>query len=540
VTAEIAAHAGALAFFTHLIYCRHPSGIAASIGRLSPPPSRRKDARMDRLAVVLLFLLPASIHGQSAPENNARVGKALAVQQAMSTAREHLKSGKPADAVAVLEAEILYVNGNSTYLALMKEAYVACLKDQRERNAEPERQEHVRRQLRILDPTIKIDEVTAPAKPTAEPMLPMVKQPISDGDPFEQTPLDRQQTSDWKAQATAAFEKKRYSEAASLFDQARQAKVDLTAEEQQAFAYCRLHDVVTRLNSKTTAGSSLATLQSQAEDAAKLGGPSLAKFADQVLTEIRKRKSETNPVEATAIPDGWQAIEGGSFRVLFLEARPRAQEIAKAAEQVRVATFEKWSGPAGADWSPRCDIWLHTNAADYAKATGKPATSPGHASIGINGGRIHARRIDVRCDDPTMLDVTLPREVAYAVLADLFPEQPLPRWADVGITMLAMPEAEIARYRRALPKLAQDRKLFAVRDFLKMADFPDAERITPFYVESVSLVDYLVRLKGAKAFALYLREAPRRGYEEALQRHYGFKDAAELQERWIRAATSAE
>ena len=59
-------------------------------------------------------------------------------------------------------------------------------------------------------------------------------------------------------------------------------------------------------------------------------------------------------------------------------------------------------------------------------------------------------------------------------------------------------------------------------------------------VGSVSLVDYLVKLKGPKAFALYLRESPRRGYEEALQRHYGFKDAAELQEKWLRAAAGAE
>ena len=72
-----------------------------------------------------------------------------------------------------------------------------------------------------------------------------------------------------------------------------------------------------------------------------------------------------------------------------------------------------------------------------------------------------------------------------------------------------------------------------------MADFPEAAKITPFYVESVSLVDYLVRLKGAKAFVLYLREAPRRGYEEALQRHYSIKDASEHQTRMDRYTTLA-
>lgn len=497
---------------------------------------------MVRPAIVFLFLLPSWTWAQTPPDKDARVGKALAVQQAMNTAREHLQAGKPADAVAVLEAEILYVNGNTGYLALMKEAYLAWLKDLQQKKAEPARQEHVRRQLRILDPKIKLDDAAPePVKQTAVPAKPIAKSPSIDDDPFQQTPLDRQQTiGDLKVRAATAFAEKRYSEAATLFDQARQANLELTAEEQQAFAYCRLHDVVTRLNNKGSSGAPLATLQQQAEEAATLGGPTLAKFADQVLAEIRKRKSEPNPSESTALPDGWQAIEAGSFRVLFQQARPQAQEIAKAAEQIRVATFEKWSGPAGADWSPRCDVWYHANAADYAKATGKPAASPGHASIGLSNGKVHARRIDVRADDPNLMDVTMPREVAYAVIADLFPEQPLPRWADVGITILATPEAEVARYRRALPKLAQERKLFSVRDFLKMADFPEAERITPFYVESVSLVDYLVRLKGAKAFALYLRESPRRGYEEALQRHFGIKDANELQERWMRASLAGE
>ncbi len=499
-----------------------------------------------------LFLIPAWLQAQPTPDAEARVGKALAVQQAMSTAREHLKAGKPGEAVAVLEAEILYVNGNSNFLALMKEAYIACLKDLSQRKVEPERQEHIRRQLRILDPKVNLDELAAaPAKPELEPakaaiepekpLLPPSKGAAVDEDPFQQMPLDRRPSTDLKTRAAAAFTQKQYSEAAALFEKAREGNVELTAEELQAFAYCRLHDVVTRLNNKSGgAGVSLASLERQALEAAQLGGPGLAKFADQVMTEIRKRKSETGPSPTTAIPDGWQAVEAGNFRVIFRQSRPQALEVAKVAEQIRTSTFEKWSGPAGAEWSPRCDVWLHANAADYAKATGKPDASPGHASIGISGGKVHNRRVDLRSDDSTMIDVTMPREVAYVVLADLFPEQPLPRWADVGITMLATPEAEVARYRRAVAKFAQDRKLFALRDFLKMSDFPEAERITPFYVESVSLVDYLVRLKGAKAFALYLREAPRRGYEEALQRHYGIKDAGELQERWLRAALGKE
>ena len=257
-----------------------------------------------------------------------------------------------------------------------------------------------------------------------------------------------------------------------------------------------------------------------------------------MLEAIRARQADS--VTETVAPKGWQVVEMKSFRVFIQQSKERATEIARAAEQIRTVTFEKWFGPAGADWSPRCDIWLHANGIDYAKSTGKPAASSGHASVGTKNGKAQTRRIDFHLDDAALLETTLPREIAYVVLSDLFPEQPLPRWADVGMTILAEPTTEVARYSQAVPRLAKEKKLFSVRDFLKMAEFPDADKITPFYVESVSLVDYLVRLKGAKAFVLYLRKAPRRGYEEALQRHYGIKDAAELQEQWIKSALKGE
>ena len=43
-----------------------------------------------------------------------------------------------------------------------------------------------------------------------------------------------------------------------------------------------------------------------------------------------------------------------------------------------------------------------------------------------------------------------------------------------------------------------------------------------------------MELKGPKAYTAFLQEAPRRGYAKALATHYGFKDPAELQEKWVR------
>lgn len=126
------------------------------------------------------------------------------------------------------------------------------------------------------------------------------------------------------------------------------------------------------------------------------------------------------------------------------------------------------------------------------------------------------------------------------MLADLFADQPLPRWAMVGMAALAESPESVARYQRAVPPLLREKKLFAVGPFLDQPNFPDRAAVTAFYAESVSLVSFLVELKGPRAFATFLREAPRRGYARALTAHYGFKDPADLQGKWVRHVLGGE
>jgi len=413
---------------------------------------------MVRFFALLLILFIPTTHLMAEAEIDPRLTRAVDIQKVMDLATEYLQAGRAAEAVAVLEPEILRIDGQANFLKLLRESYIAYLKDANAVQASPEKTEHVRRQLRTLDPQLNLDEIVAvetpPVKTLAPPVAlapPVKPKPVID-DPFQQVPLDRQPKG----------------------------------------------------------------MVREPQPQPKLAPP------------------------AAEIPEGWEMLESGSFRVYHSKSAVKAAAVLKAAEQQRTATFEKWSGPIASDWSPRCDVWLYSTANEYAKATGKAVNSSGHASVGIHNGQVQKRRLDLRLDDAGLIDATLPRETAYVVVADLFPEQAPPRWADIGMSITAAAPAEVSRYMRSLPKVLQEKKLIGVGELLKMTDFPDAERITPFYVESVSLVDYLVKLKGPKAFALYLREAPRRGYEEALQRHYGIKDAKELQERWVKFALGAE
>lgn len=350
------------------------------------------------------------------------------------------------------------------------------------------------------------------------------------------------------SRASAAFADKRYSQAEALFTQAARAKASFNAAQRDEWAYCRLHAVAMRLNRET---GPMPDAARDIEQAMSGASERLRPFADKLLAEAKRRSPATDTriatVGATApapapppIADlDWQTLDSASFRVFYRDREDLAKEVLRTAEEARSAMFKRWHGPAAADWAPRCDVYLHPTSGDYAKATGKPA-GPGHATIKLRSGQAVSRRIDLSADEPTLLDGPLPHEITHVVIADLFPDEPLPRWAAIGMAGLSEAPRELARYRQAIAPLYKSRKLFALGPFLESADFPDAEAITAFYAESVSLVAYMVELKGAKAFSTFLREAPRRGLSKALATHYGIKDAADLQERWLRHALAAD
>jgi hypothetical protein len=474
----------------------------------------------------------------------------------MAAAREHLKSGRPADAVAVLEGEILNAGRSEPFFALLRTAYSAQVQDLEGRNAAPAAIEAVRRRQKALENVASNSHgksglgpnpdaeaaasVRAPAPPIpdapAELVPPSPPRPDGPtiGDPFLQVPRDAAAPSAELVRASEAFAAKRYAQAEALFAGADRRKERFSEAQKDEWAYCRLHAVAVQLGSGAV--TETAGLTREVEAALAIGSERLRPFGRQLLNDLRRR----DPPGPDEVPAGWRTIQTASFRVLHRGDATQATEVGRIAEAARRAMYQRWAGPPAGDWSPRCDVYLHATGAEYAKATGKSAENCGHATVGTRAGQPVSRRIDLRADEPGLLDIVLPHETTQVVLAELFADQPLPRWALVGMAALAESPEGVARYQRAVPGLLKEKKLFAVGPFLERGEFPDPDAVTAFYAESVSLVAYLVELKGPKAFTAFVREAPRRGYARALATHYGFKDPAELQDRWVKHAMGAE
>jgi tetratricopeptide (TPR) repeat protein len=451
--------------------------------------------------------------------NDPRVADVLALQEALRQGRDLLVRGETGRAVELLERQLGKVQGDASYLALLREAYATHLKEL-QLAGKFETFELYRKRLAILD---------RPAAGATRPKPEVVRGARPDDDPFQQTPLIAKPDASVTGRAEQAFAARRYAEARELF---AKAGAGLSAEQSSQFAYCILHGVVERLN----AGGAPAELEREVRAALALApkDTALEKFGRQVLQQIASRPG--NPPAAAVRhgeADGWKLVESASFRVLHKGPADFAEQVARLAEQARADAFARWGQPPTGAWQPACEIALHPTGNDYAAATRQAASAPGHSSIKSTAGRVTARRIDLRADNPELMGCVLPHEVTHVVLGDLFADTPLPRWADEGMAVLAEPRAQVDRYLKTMIRLRQEGKLLHLAQVLR-PEYPDAASITVFYVESVSVVEFLVRSKGAPAFAAFARDASG-GLDAALARHYGLKNVAELEDRWLRA-----
>ena len=122
--------------------------------------------------------------------------------------------------------------------------------------------------------------------------------------------------------------------------------------------------------------------------------------------------------------------------------------VAQVAEATRQSQQRLWARQeVDARWEPRCDIYLYPDGSVFQQATGQAADSPGFSTMGLNQGRVIARRVNLRADHPNLISAILPHEVTHVVMADLFPDMQVPRWADEGLAVLAEPAQRAAASR---------------------------------------------------------------------------------------------
>jgi tetratricopeptide (TPR) repeat protein len=554
-----------------------------------------KDACMSRLRFLLVLAIgsitcSALTAGNPPDDIDTRFKKDLSVQTAMARARLLLGDSQAQKAVEVLEEQLRNVNGNSVYLLLLRDAYRAYIRDLY-LAGRPEQAKRYLDRLCILDPGAANDaalsapprqfepdpmaakqtnpfrfpdfnplKLTNPFVKKAEPTKPPVIQPsVARAVPQEQSIVDdpfdgknqREGTLDASKAAlarelltrgAAEFRNDRFAEAKVCFEQAYQSDASSLDACKEQWAYCILKGVSDAMEQPGVLPGRLPELQQQVEGAIRMAPTKMMASGQQLLEQLERRaKQNGGPPQITASAakrhwgqnkEGWQVVETVHFRIFHRQDSDFGERVAQIAESTRGSMFKKWFGHDGVEWEPICELIMHPSAASYTQMTSVPGNSPGHSRIESDpSGRIVARRMDMRMDGPGILEAVLPHETTHVVLAGMFGNAPVPRWADEGIAVLTEPDDKVAQHRRNLHKHHQEGQLFGLKELMELKDYPQSRKISAFYAQSVALCEFLTAQRDAKTLTDFVKDGIRQGYETALQRHYNLT-FTQLEERW--------
>lgn len=383
------------------------------------------------------------------------------------------------------------------------------------------------------------------------------------------------------ASADAAFRAKQYAEAGRLYS-ALDREGRLPTSRRDHWAYCRWAEVVRRINAKPSTPQEWAEIDAEIQRIRVLSpnnwyGEYLRNRAAERSAGGRARKSsqlvirgsapEEPPLRLSPAPapaparqgplpaassgakppaaprtsqtlaGQWQVRETPSFRILHNDPA-LAEKAAEVAEAARASQIKRWIGSAPRDtWNPKCDIYLYPTASVFSRMTGQPEQSPGFSTMGMSGGRIIARRVNLRVDHPNMLKAIMPHEITHVVLADLFPHQQIPRWADEGMAVLSEPTSEQHLRAADLEEPLASGKLFKLDNLMTM-DYPEGKFWGLYYAQSVSLTRFLVDLATPEQFIQFVQRSQVNGAEAELKRIYKIDGYSDLHQRWLAYARS--
>jgi hypothetical protein len=374
------------------------------------------------------------------------------------------------------------------------------------------------------------------------------------------------------SKADALFVAHRYAEAAELYDSASRTDAASVELARDRWLYCRLARTVDQINAMPASSGDWSGIRTELhaileKSPGNAFAQSLVSLTDRRNPATSVAAANSSPVVRASEPDreekgnnllsglaariglganaarqqstgrrfrsgNWQVLETSNFRIHATDEQ-LAGQVADIAESTRIELYKTWYGglPASS-WSPKCDVYVHNSAEQYARITRQGPNSPGHSQTGMDRGRVSSRRIDLRRDGSDLVHAILPHEITHVVLADRFAARPMPRWADEGVAVLTEPVEKKQAHLKNLGELLSRGRVFSARQLMTMSDYPNGSQWPMFYAESVSLVEFLVGRGGPVRFIQFMEDALQNGYETELKRVYGFTSFEELDRAW--------
>jgi hypothetical protein len=246
-------------------------------------------------------------------------------------------------------------------------------------------------------------------------------------------------------------------------------------------------------------------------------------------------------IDSSYDPPGWLKVEGDHFVVLYptSDDEDAAHEILDHAEDyyndiaddIGYSRYQNfWT------WNDRVKIILFNDQDSYVRQTGQPPWSEGFASI--YSELFKSRIIVSYMGQPNFVEVILPHEITHLVLHDFIGfDRPIPRFFDEGVAQLEQKDDSLS-HMDIMARMIIGGKIIPLQDLLAydlVAHRNDAMSISIFYVESLYIVDFLIKTYGKDAFkdmCRHLRDGD--SFEDALKTSYypTIDSMQTLQDKW--------
>ena len=216
-------------------------------------------------------------------------------------------------------------------------------------------------------------------------------------------------------------------------------------------------------------------------------------------------------------------------RLVLRKAEEYYSRIALEIGYSRYSTF--WT------WDDRVKIFIFPDQKSYRQSTGQPQWSTGYANK--DSHLFKTRMIVTFRQEDQFLDGLLPHEISHLILHDFVGfERTIPIWFDEGVAQLNESDKKNIAHQVMTKLIVQNQ--FIPLDALMQWDIrreTDSKKVSVFYAQSVSVVDFLIHEYGSDAFSFLCRNLKDgKDMEEAIRVAYsGSLDSVSiLQEKWMR------
>ena len=229
----------------------------------------------------------------------------------------------------------------------------------------------------------------------------------------------------------------------------------------------------------------------------------------------------------------WQEIKSEHFIVYFISDKDFAKDVSLQSEiyYKRIASelgYQRYS--KFWTWDRRVKIYIHPSRESFQKGTGQPDWSEGVA-------KYHEKTIVSYAWSDGFLKMLLPHELTHLIFRDYVGfKGEVPLWLDEGVAQWMEPHKR-KQIKVVIRRLAENRRLLSLNQMMildvRKSNNPDI--VNTYYIQAVSLVDFLMTEYGASRFNSFCRQLrDGKSIEDSLKFAYpvSIRSIKDLEEKW--------